>query len=202
MLTHTSRRRDVTSRWPVESVFFVGVDLLSRRAPSDLDAEAFVGLSQATSDAGRCMIRHSNGCSLSMQRCICRNRSGTRLPSRVRGPDRAFRQRQDSLRSGRGSDGLRMTDEGISHPLVAAGARQWAHQRAVVPHPSAELANAGLTIIVDPPAWHFRWLVARLISRPKSSLRTEGSLVLEANRGLDQGSTDCRFVQRAHLAGA
>ena len=133
-----------------------------------------MGLSQAPSDAGRCVIRHSNGCSLSMQWCICRNQSRTRLPSRVRGPDWACRHRQDSLRSGRGSEGFRMAYEGTSHPLVAAGARQWAHQRAVAPHPQAELANAGLTIIVESPAWRFRGPVARPFSRPNRALGPRG----------------------------
>ena len=90
----------------------------------------------------------------------------------------------------------------LTPSLVTAGARQWAQQRAVAPHPWSEFVNAGLTIIVGPPAWRFHGLVARPASRPKSSLGTKGALLLKANPGLDQGSTDRRFVRRAHLVGA
>ena len=90
----------------------------------------------------------------------------------------------------------------LTSSLVTAGARQWAHQRAVAPLLYAELVSAGPTIIAKPPGWRFRGLVARPLSGSKSSLGTEGSLVPEASPGLGQGSTDRRFVRRCHLARA
>ena len=106
-LTHTIRRRDVTTRRPAASVFFGGLFCHPGERCRTWTRRLSWSLSQGPSDVGRCVIRQSNGCALSMQRRNCRGRSGTRLPTRVRGHDWSFRHRQDSLRSGRGSDDLR-----------------------------------------------------------------------------------------------